>query len=137
MSDSRSEYVVLEILAIQGRNLPNKDFFKKQDPFLQFNVGHNTQKTKVDKNGGTRPEWNYRIRFERLKAPVNQMLKIKCFDSEWKREPQFIGECALDLGPIFDCGEEDGWFKLYDRGSAAGEIYLELTFYSEDGLKRR
>ncbi|KAJ9077945.1 hypothetical protein DSO57_1011684 [Entomophthora muscae] len=125
MPVSSKDYVVLEILAIQGRNLPNKDFFKKQDPFLQFTIGKNSHKTKVDKNGGTRPEWNSRIRFERLPTPVNDMLRIKCLDSEWKREPQFIGECVVDLAPVFVRGEEDSWFKLTDKGEPA------------DGLTRR
>lgn len=128
--------VTLEILAIQGRYLPNKDFFKKQDPFLQFEIGHLSQRTKVDKNGGTRPEWNSRIRFERLRCPVEQTLKVICYDSEWKRKEQFIGECVIDIGAIFKTGEDDGWFKLNDRGSDAGEIYLELTFFSQDGFSK-
>ncbi|KAI9292583.1 hypothetical protein K502DRAFT_295116, partial [Neoconidiobolus thromboides FSU 785] len=125
----KNDIVVLEILAIQGRNLPNKDFFKKQDPFLTFHIGEQVHRTKVDKNGGTRPEWNNRLRFERLRDPVETIMKIKCFDDEWKRKEQFIGECAVDLGPVYKTGECDGWFKLYDRGNPAGEVYLELTFY--------
>ncbi|KXN68346.1 hypothetical protein CONCODRAFT_60258, partial [Conidiobolus coronatus NRRL 28638] len=132
-----SGFEVLEILALQGKDLPNKDYWKKQDPFLQYEIGSQLKRTRVDKKGGRNPEWNQRTRFDRLRAPVSGNMKVKCYDDDLIGKPKFIGECVIDLSEIYSEGDMDNWFTLYDAGEKAGQIYLELTFYANDGVTRR
>jgi Ca2+-dependent lipid-binding protein len=102
-----SGFEILEILALQGKDLPNKDYWKKQDPFLQYEIGSQLKRTRVDKKGGRNPEWNQRTRFDRLRAPISGNMKVKCYDDDLIGKPKFIGECVIDLGEIYVEGDMD------------------------------
>lgn len=72
---------------------------------------------------------------------------LACY-AEYLRDPEFIGEAQVDLTEVLTKGETDGeqtfipllrvvdsdntteWFVLYNKGKYSGEVYLELTFWS-------
>ena len=74
-------------------------------------------------------------------------MKIACFADD-ARDPTLIGETSVDLTEVLTKGETDGtliqllgshppplthsteWFALSSKHKYAGEIYLELTFWS-------
>ncbi|ORE12013.1 hypothetical protein BCV72DRAFT_196430 [Rhizopus microsporus var. microsporus] len=58
-----------------------------------------------------------------------KMMVVQIYDEDSKRE-ELISECDLDISKVLEEGEHDGWFPLQYKGRPAGEIYLEMTFYS-------
>ena len=72
-------------------------------------------------------------------------MKIACFADD-ARDPTPIGETSVDLTEVLTKGETDGtlilppavfalddlteWFALSSKSKYAGEVYLELTFWS-------
>jgi Ca2+-dependent lipid-binding protein len=101
-------YSVLEIMSICGKDLPNVDFFKKQDPYIHFEIGPISKLTRVDKGGGRNPQWNHRTRYENLPNPVAEVMKVKVMDDELIGKPKLIAECEINLEEIFQTGDKDG-----------------------------
>lgn len=73
-------------------------------------------------------------------------MKLQCFADD-PREPDLIGETMVDLTEVLTKGETDGeysgeliklyayaliseWFTLMNKDKYCGEVYLELTFWS-------
>jgi hypothetical protein len=48
----------LVIIPIHGRDLPKRERFGKQDPFILFKLGNVSKRTSTDVRGGQRPRWN-------------------------------------------------------------------------------
>jgi hypothetical protein len=70
---------------------------------------------------------------------------LACFAAD--KEPELIGEATVDLTEALTKGETDGthmllsigvstlrcyseWFTLLNKDKYSGEVYLELTFWS-------
>ncbi|KAL8276498.1 hypothetical protein RQP46_011099 [Phenoliferia psychrophenolica] len=77
------------------------------------------------KNGATLPAGSPR----RSNTGERKSLKLSCWADDSK-DPTLIGETVIDLGPILKKGASDTWWPLEKKGREAGEIYLEMTFYS-------
>ncbi|TKY86883.1 hypothetical protein EX895_004171 [Sporisorium graminicola] len=58
-----------------------------------------------------------------------KVLKVACYADDSK-EPEFIGEGIVDLTDTLKTGEFDEWVTIKAKDRYAGEVYLELTFYS-------
>ncbi|SNX88079.1 related to calcineurin temperature suppressor cts1 [Melanopsichium pennsylvanicum] len=58
-----------------------------------------------------------------------KVLKLACYADDSK-EPEFIGEGLVDLTETLNTGEFDEWVTIKAKDRYAGEVYLELTFYS-------
>ncbi|GAA5832403.1 hypothetical protein JCM11251_006442 [Rhodosporidiobolus azoricus] len=63
--------------------------------------------------------------------PGKRVLKIACWADD-ARDPKLIGEGELDIENTIKSGKHDDWVKLERKGRYAGEVYLELTWYSND-----
>ncbi|ORY94240.1 C2 domain-containing protein [Syncephalastrum racemosum] len=117
------ELVIVALRAIVG----------KQDPFCVFRLGEVAQRTKTDYRGGQHPLWDDQVN---IPVPPNKTkLYMQLFDEDSHRE-DLISEGELDLTKVLREGEQDDWFPLSYRGRKAGEIYLELTFYSAVSSKK-
>ncbi|KAI9279136.1 C2 domain-containing protein [Sporodiniella umbellata] len=117
----------LVIVAYKARNLPNREVAGKQDPFVIFRVGEHMAQTKTDYRGGQHPLWD-----DQVNMPIPEKKKemlVQVYDEDSKRK-DLISECDLDLTEVLEKGEQDGWFPLHFKNRKAGEIYLEMTFYS-------
>jgi hypothetical protein len=72
-------------------------------------------------------------------------MALACFAAD--KEPELIGETMVDLNEVLTKGETDGtfstlssqsvrslflseWFTLHNKDKYCGEVYLELTFWS-------
>ncbi|EST06981.2 C2 domain protein [Kalmanozyma brasiliensis GHG001] len=147
----------LVCVVLKARNLPNKKSIGKQDPYTVLTMGHESQKTKPDKRGGQHPSWDEQLHFEvyedmedaLVKDAANgsgsaskatsasalktkggkKVLKVACYADDSK-EPEFIGEGIVDLTDTLKTGEYDEWVTIKAKDRYAGEVYLELTFYS-------
>lgn len=73
-------------------------------------------------------------------------MRLQCYADD-ARDPDFIGETLVDLTEALTKGETDGrsihvnlvnllvdsapeWFTLMNKDKYAGEVYVELTFWS-------
>ncbi|GAA5981357.1 hypothetical protein JCM11641_005294 [Rhodosporidiobolus odoratus] len=66
-----------------------------------------------------------------VSAPGKRILKFACFADD-SREPKLIGEGELDLEETLKKGKYDEWIKLERKNRYAGELFLELTWYTND-----
>lgn len=119
---------------IKARNLPNRKNLGKQDPYCVVRMGLDAQRTHVVKRGGQTPEWDDEFRFEiesddpGKPFQVYNSLRITVFNDA--KEPDLIGDTTLDLRNVYKKGEFDEWVSLKFRDRYAGEVYIEMTFYS-------
>lgn len=76
-------------------------------------------------------------------------MKIACYADDAK-EPELIGDCVVSLEDVLKRGEVDGechtqlhqrradpiadWYDFQYKEKYSGEIYLELTFFSNVSL---
>ncbi|WFD03669.1 hypothetical protein MOBT1_002362 [Malassezia obtusa] len=127
----------LVCVVLKAKNLPNKRSIGKQDPYAELRVGHSTQRTKADRRGGQQPLWDAQLHFEiydalqHILAPettAGHTLAIACYAED--KECELIGEATVPLDHVLQHGEHDLWIPLARNERYAGEVYVELTFYS-------
>ncbi|GJJ78549.1 hypothetical protein EMPS_10908 [Entomortierella parvispora] len=124
----------LIIIPIQGRDLPNRERFGKQDPFILFKLGNVSKRTMTDIRGGQRPRWKdeqVEILMYDSDAKDATSLFVSCLDEDHQRN-ELIGDCVINLAKVMEKGEHDDWFELSYKGREAGELMLQLTYYSHD-----
>ncbi|KAI3614664.1 hypothetical protein CBS9595_003935 [Malassezia furfur] len=131
----------LVCVVLKAKNLPNKRAIGKQDPYAELCVGSDTQCTQPDRRGGQHPLWDEQLHFEiydamqHMLAPdapptTGHTLGLACYAHD--KEPVLIGAASLPLDHVLTHGEHDQWVALTKNERYAGEVYLELTFYSLD-----
>ncbi|KAF9649643.1 hypothetical protein BDM02DRAFT_3186134 [Thelephora ganbajun] len=159
------EIGTLIAVVLKAKNLPNKRNIGKQDPYCLVTLNDEKQRTKADKRGGQHPEWDEELRFtlfeeiedgfgrpgdedgpppplppKNPKGPPSiaggKFMKIACF-AEDARDPTLIGETDVDLTEVLTKGETDEWFALSSKNKYAGEVYLELTFWSNEPAPKK
>ncbi|KAF9352931.1 hypothetical protein BGX34_011903 [Mortierella sp. NVP85] len=124
----------LVIVPIQGRDLPNRERFGKQNPFILFKLGNVTKRTTTDVRGGQRPRWKddqINIPLYKSDAKDATSLYVTCLDEDHQKN-DLIGDCVINLTKVLEEGELDDWFELHYKGREAGELMLQLTYYSHD-----
>ncbi|EPQ59587.1 hypothetical protein GLOTRDRAFT_136424 [Gloeophyllum trabeum ATCC 11539] len=158
MSYTPREIGTLIVVILKARNLPNKRHIGKQDPYCTVVYNNEKRRTKAIKRGGQHPEWDEEVRFTLYedvddelartsnggesppppppkddKAPRGvkggKVMKLACYADD-PREPDLIGETTVDLTEVLTKGETDEWFTLMHKERYSGEVYLELTFWS-------
>ncbi|KAL1925424.1 uncharacterized protein VTP21DRAFT_307 [Calcarisporiella thermophila] len=117
----------LVVVALKAKNLPNREIIGKQDPYCTFRIGTNVQRTKTDKRGGQKPEWDDQVNFKLNEGETKLFVQVL---DEDRNKSDLIGEANIDFSRVLKEGELDDWFKLEYNGRYAGEIYIEFTFYS-------
>ncbi|KAH9951756.1 hypothetical protein B0H21DRAFT_684854 [Amylocystis lapponica] len=151
----------LIVVILKARNLPNKRHIGKQDPYCSVVLNGEKRRTKAIRRGGQHPEWDEEIRFTLFEGADDQpghstngggtppppppkangkgpptikggkFMAISCY-AEDPREPDLIGETNVDLTEVLTKGETDEWFTLQNKDKYCGEVYLELTFWSNE-----
>ncbi|KAK8854621.1 hypothetical protein IAR55_003360 [Kwoniella newhampshirensis] len=58
-------------------------------------------------------------------------MRVACYADDPK-EPELIGECVINIEEALKKGEVDEWYEFTHKEKYSGEIYLEMTFYSND-----
>ncbi|KAF9362035.1 hypothetical protein BGX26_006552 [Mortierella sp. AD094] len=126
---------VLVAIPIKGRKLMNRSG-GKQSPYVQLKLSEQKKRTKASLIAAAEPEWDQEaslslsLSFDvRLDVFHGQMdMNVSVYDEGKKNE--LIGEGVLLLHEVVDKGELDVWFPIKYNGTAAGDIYFELTFYA-------
>ncbi|KAI9323157.1 C2 domain-containing protein [Dichotomocladium elegans] len=96
-------------------------------PFCVFKVGNNAKRTNAATDGSRNPNWDAQVNMP-IPHGYNQM-SVQVLHED-PRGNQIICEGMVDLTKVLKEGECDDWYPLKQRGRDAGDIYLELTFYS-------
>ncbi|WVQ72091.1 hypothetical protein IAR50_001636 [Cryptococcus sp. DSM 104548] len=65
------------------------------------------------------------------KKKGGKSMRIQCYADDAK-EPELIGDCVVNLDEALKKGEVDEWYEFQYRDKYSGEVYLELTFFSND-----
>ncbi|KAF9221855.1 hypothetical protein BS17DRAFT_756428 [Gyrodon lividus] len=159
MSFMPREIGTLIVVVLKAKNLPNKRHIGKQAPYCLVTLNEDKKRTKVIKRGGQHPEWDEEFRFTihedveaglvrsvpgsdvppplppKQKGPKKikggSLMRLQCYADD-ARDPDFIGETLVDLTEALTKGETDEWFTLMNKDKYAGEVYLELTFWSNE-----
>ncbi|KFH62944.1 hypothetical protein MVEG_10982 [Podila verticillata NRRL 6337] len=116
---------VLVAIPIKGRKLVNRSG-GKQSPYIQLKLGDDKKRTKASLIASVEPEWDQEVRFDVFQNHLD--LHVMVIDEGKKNE--VIGDGILLLHEVIDKGELDVWFPIKYKGSPAGDIYFELTFYA-------
>ncbi|KAH7344582.1 hypothetical protein B0J17DRAFT_635971 [Rhizoctonia solani] len=153
MSSSPREIGTLIVVVLRAKNLPNKRHIGKQDPYCRMSFNQETRRTKAVKRGGQHPEWDEEVRFSIYEDAEDELertagdktpppkerfrnikggksMRVSCYADD-PREPDLIGEAQVDLTEALTKGEVDEWFTLQNKDKYAGEVYLEMTFWSK------
>ncbi|KAF9181336.1 hypothetical protein BGZ49_004856, partial [Haplosporangium sp. Z 27] len=99
----------LIIVPIQGRDLPNREKFGKQDVFVLFKLGNVCRKTSTDVRGGQRPRWNNEqisMLMYQSDAHDATSLYVSCLDEDHQKN-DLIGDCVINLAKVLEHGEHD------------------------------
>ncbi|KAJ4495203.1 hypothetical protein C8J55DRAFT_446974 [Lentinula edodes] len=130
MSGDEEEIGTLIIVVLKAQNLNDKHFFK-QDVYAQVSLNGITKKTKIDYKGGQHPVWDSELRFSVKKGTAKKYreLEVSCFAKE-HRDDTLLGEARVDMTPTLKSGEFDEWVPLQVNDVQRGDIYLEITYYS-------
>ncbi|KAF8520110.1 hypothetical protein JB92DRAFT_2808316 [Gautieria morchelliformis] len=162
MTSTPVEVGTLIVVILKAKNLPNKRHIGKQDPYCSVKLNSETRRTKAVKRGGQHPEWDEEVRFtiledvedelartaagddtddspppppppkkEKKKLKGTKKMQLSCYADD-PREPDLIGETMVDLTEVLTKGETDEWFTLTNKEKYCGEVYLELTFWSNE-----
>ncbi|KAJ7164012.1 hypothetical protein C8R43DRAFT_1233068 [Mycena crocata] len=125
-----NEIGTLVIVVLKARNLNNHSFWK-QDVLAMIGLNGETKRTKVDVKGGQHPMWDEELRIPILKdtGEKSRKLQVSCWAKEPKKEEN-LGQGVVDLAETLKTGEFDDWVTLETNGVARGEIYLEMTFFT-------
>ncbi|QRV91077.1 C2 domain-containing protein [Ceratobasidium sp. AG-Ba] len=155
MSSSPREIGTLIVVVLRAKNLPNKRHIGKQDPYCSIRFNTETRRTKAVKRGGQHPEWDEEVRFQIYEDAEDELartaggdktpppkerfrnikggktMRLSCYADD-PRDPDLIGEAQVDLTEALTKGEVDEWFTLNSKDKYAGEVYLEMTFWSKE-----
>lgn len=146
--------LVLVRSSLSQNHLPNKRHIGKQDPYCVVTVNGEKKRTKSIKRGGQHPEWDEEFRFvlkeaEPEPAPKSKdgtppppppkntgklknieggtTMKISCYADD-PREPDFIGDCNVDLTEVLTKGECDGKCSATTASSSKFIPYYQSGF---------
>ena len=88
----------LTVKPLSGTFTKDKEFFSKQDPFLEFVVGNSKQQTSVCKDGGKTPKWSDVLTF-RLSGEQSMMFYVMDHDSFTVADK--LAEGNINLNEVF------------------------------------
>ena len=92
---------MLAITCIEGQGLKNMEMFGKQDPYIKFQLGNVTQRTKTVKKGGTDPYFaDEEIEFWVGMNNWHEPLRLTCWDEDIGSD-DLIGQKTFSLLDLF------------------------------------
>jgi Ca2+-dependent lipid-binding protein len=94
---------VLRVHVVEGKNLVNKDFIGKSDPYVVMSVASIRVETPVVQNS-LNPKWDFWTEFE---IDCNSELKVEVFDKDEGSKDDFLGCTKLDIAEVVRTGQVD------------------------------
>ncbi|XP_074273051.1 elicitor-responsive protein 3-like [Silene latifolia] len=120
----------LEVFLVNAKGLDNCDFLSRMDPYVILTYRSQEQKTSVNTDGGTTPEWNETFVF-RISGDVPE-LHLKIMDKDTFTADDFVGEAKIPLAAVFEKGSlQPTSYNVVKDEEFKGEIKVGLTFTPE------
>ncbi|KAI7860253.1 C2 domain-containing protein [Circinella umbellata] len=124
----------LAVVALEAENLPK--VAGNLNSFCVFKVANVAKRTRTDTQGNRNPTWD-----DQVNMPIPHgynVMAVQVLSENPQNGDQIICEGSIDLTNVLKTGESDDWVPLKTRsGQEAGDVYLELTFYSANPPPRR
>ncbi|XP_034699739.1 synaptotagmin-5 [Vitis riparia] len=125
----------LEVKLVQAKELTNKDFIGKSDPFAVLYVRPlpNRMKTSKTINNQLNPVWNEHFEFI-VEDASTQHLVVKIYDNEGLQASELIGCAQVQLCELEPGKVKDAWWKLVKDLEVQrdtknrGQVHLELLY---------
>lgn len=110
------DYRCLDLTVVSAEGLKDVNMFLKMDVYvvvqiLGYGIGKNKKRTHIDRNGGTNPRWNHRIKFNIDEPSLNNNPQLALL-FQLKSERTFggdrdIGEVTIPMQEIYNNGAGD------------------------------
>ena len=108
----------------------NKDFLRKQDPYIKAQLGAQHFQTSVSKKGGKTPAWTDAFTFN---INNDQTLVLHMFDKDKLSKDDFIGECTIPLNEVYQKRSLSNWYNIHNKGQLMGKLLVTFEFMPEGG----
>ncbi|XP_077237974.1 calcium-dependent lipid-binding (CaLB domain) family protein isoform X2 [Tasmannia lanceolata] len=126
----------LEVKLVQAKELTNKDFIGKSDPFAYVYIRPLRDRMKRSKtiNNQLNPVWNEHFEFV-VEDVSTQYLTAKIYDDEGIQASELIGCVQIPLRDLQPGKVKDVWLKLVKDleiqrdNKYRGQVHLELLYY--------
>ncbi|KAA8548920.1 hypothetical protein F0562_000604 [Nyssa sinensis] len=135
------EYRTLDINIISAKDLKNVNLIDKMDVYVVVSISgdkRTKQKTKVDRNGGTNPTWNFPMKFTVDESAAQQnrstlMFTLRCERSLGDKD---IGEVHVPIKELLgNIGDGKMQFVSYQVRKPSGKPKGEFNFSYKFGEK--
>ncbi|CDW82660.1 xyppx repeat family protein [Stylonychia lemnae] len=100
------------------------------DPYVIIKCGNTTKKTLVNEGGGKKPKWNETLIFE---ITYEKSFSITVMDKDMSFD-DIVGQGEVELDSVFRSGKTSSSYNLGYKGKQAGQIFIDLEFYSSSNL---
>lgn len=118
----------LEVTIIEGRKLKDRDFFSKNDAYVEIYLEKKYRQRTTIKNNSNNPIWNEQFTFNIHKG--DETIHFAVFDDDLIGRDS-IGNGKIKLKQVFDNDNQfDEWIKLpaHFGLSSHGEIHVIMNF---------
>lgn len=127
---------ILEVKLVQAKDLTNKDFIGKSDPYAVLYVRPIRDRMKTSKviNNQLSPVWNEHFEFI-VEDESTQHLAVKIYDDGGIQGSELIGCAQIRLNDLEPGKVKDVWLKLVKDLEVQrdvknrGQVHLELLYY--------
>ncbi|ODQ64515.1 hypothetical protein NADFUDRAFT_52152 [Nadsonia fulvescens var. elongata DSM 6958] len=145
----------LVVIFMKAKNLPNRRTLGKQNPYCIGRIGFDAKRCPAEERGGQSPKWDHEVRYTIIdKSPASSSSNLSLVNrstpspppattfkltvlDENEGKPELIGDCVVDLTEALLSHPDEGWDRWHElkyKGKYAGEVYIEMTFYSTQPL---
>eukprot|EP00899_Mesostigma_viride_P025932 jgi/Mesvir1/6523/Mv16788-RA.1 len=115
-----------------AKDLPVRQYVGEQDPYFRLSVGAKAYRSKTHTDGGANPTWNEAVSYH-VSETVKEA-KLEVWNSNSIIKHVLLGECCIDLTPVFKSRHVEDSQALYLYGKQKGFIFYSITFTPlEDG----
>ena len=103
----------------------DKEWFGKMDPYCKIRTNNGEFRTHTANDQGKTPFWN--DSFD-IQLSGDASIHISVWDKDNLSKDDFLAETTINLMGALQVGQNVAWHPLYDKGVAAGRIYIEMQY---------
>ncbi|GIL63320.1 hypothetical protein Vafri_17413 [Volvox africanus] len=123
---------LLTVTVEYAKDLKDKDWFGKQDPYAVLRVGGQTFRTKTHNNGGKNPVWNETFHINVIN---DNTIDVTIFDSDVGKD-DIIGTTTVVLAKVREHGQDYQQCPVRTKsGKQHGFVAIRLQFAKNSALK--
>ncbi|EFJ43588.1 hypothetical protein VOLCADRAFT_106750 [Volvox carteri f. nagariensis] len=123
---------ILTVTIEYAKDLKDKDWFGKQDPFAVIRVGGQTFRTRTHNNGGKNPVWNETFN---INIVNDNTIDMTIYDSDLGKD-DFIGTATISLVKAREQGHDYQQCPVRTKsGKQHGFVAVRLQFVKNPGGK--